>query len=392
MGRSSHAGLPGQPKFYIPALDKDAELSRSLVKFTERLVGCERTDPSKRHSHIIKMATQALALLASTEKTNVALGRALKFIEGASTLQPSDVKEGMKEVVNHLVCSLFAHNGSIFQGEYIANSRGPTLRNVLKDMTSRHTRALSMKTERDSLKLDFAPRSQCLKTQPTGVETYRERELNTNGQIGDRVGDRNKKRRSAKSVAQPAPPPGPDPSQIAPASDAATVGRREQLATETETPPSPPAWDPDEGDANCTKKRKKVGGKPTSGSQASNRRSVRHKRGKDRVNTAVLRGAVQSALKRARDADTLSKTPRRKRQLPIRLVAKVKRKAASVPTSAGNSTVQFNETVFILSSDDEAEGEVDAILASAKNWHRKWITRVATKLSLLLDPTEPTEG
>jgi len=204
--RPSNTGLPGESTFHIPSLEKDPELQTQLREFTRKLVtGTEKVvDPSKRHPVLLQLSTQALALLASTEITNRAIGQTLTFIKGASDLSRAQVQEGITGVVNQLVGVLFAHNGSIFQADLFDNTRGPTLKTALKGMKSRHTRTLAIKKEADSLRtdslrIDLASASQ---SSSHGPKSYAEKHLANTGDIGERLAAGSKKRRKTNNSTQ----------------------------------------------------------------------------------------------------------------------------------------------------------------------------------------------
>jgi hypothetical protein len=99
--RAAPAGLPGEAKFALPSPDakEDVELRMSLRGFVKEVTNpdgpMEKDGPPQRQTEIVRVAVQALALLASTEKTNKAISEAFQFIDAAPKLKGGEVRRNL---------------------------------------------------------------------------------------------------------------------------------------------------------------------------------------------------------------------------------------------------------------------------------------------------------
>lgn len=394
--RAARAGTPGESTFRLPSLDGkgEAELRLSLRRFAEKATSTEprtkKDGPAQRQTEIVRVAVQALALFASTDKTNKAITEAFEFIRAVPKLEPSVVSTGLKNAVEGMVGALFAHNGMIFQKELIANSRGPALQTVCKGMATKHKRLLTLKEAESKRTIDFGLAStQSAKAVGKTVRDYAGEELRVNGAMQDRrrAGEMARKATTSKdaSSTRPPPPPGSPPPN---AKRAKSNQHQDEAQRGTRTTPRK-TRSTRSSDArtstvviNKTFRRKR---KQQKGQQQDKRRKV--------LGTTLR---AQSKRSNARSV----KTPTGKGKDRNKANDQSKQSTREEPSEAGTEAEddEDDDIIKFNSKDMRREGKaaqdiMDKICRSAEqHWARNNISKLATALTMRIDKVPASEG
>jgi hypothetical protein len=175
---SDDVGLPGTDKFVIPDMEKDSDFKRLLMQFTTLAVGREpgadpvneRKGKKKAISQAMEMATRALALLASTQRTNDAIRRALGFLNESESLTAPQLSTGFTQVVTDLVETLFAHNGHVFQEQIQDSSRKPSASAVTNSVSLRHKELVRTRGDSKQFAIDLDAETEYVTPQSLAAE------------------------------------------------------------------------------------------------------------------------------------------------------------------------------------------------------------------------------
>ena len=407
--RAARAGTPGESTFRLPSLEGkgEAELRLSLRRFAEKATSAEtkKDGPAQRQTEIVRVAVQALALFASTDKTNATITDAFEFIRAVPELDPAAVSPGLKNAVEGMLGALFAHNGMIFQKELIANSRGPALQTVCKGMAAKHKRLLTLKEAESKRTIDFGLAStQSAKAVGKTVKDYAEEELRENGAMQDRrrMGEMARKATTSKGASstrlpRPPPPPGSPPNAEQGSAKRAKTNRHQdeaQRGTRTPTRKTRPSRSCN-ARTNTTAINKSFQRKRKQKTQQPSDKRPKQRKALGTTNTKRAQSRPQSKASKVQ-----TPTHKGKGKGPNTAKDQSKQSTREEPAEAitepeddeDGDIIKFNSKDMRLEG-KAAQDIMDKICDSAEqHWARNNISKLATALTMRIDKVPASEG